>query len=218
MSFNKKFQITIITAAAISGLIFLGILATVVTGAGVPNLDAIDEKTLTAIKEVRTPALNTLMSIITALGGTIFLTAVSVLLALIPTLRKKIGGLVVPTLILASATNTLLKNLIQRPRPTIIPQLASEPTFSFPSGHSICSTVFYLLLAFAVFTITKNTKNKATKNLLIALSLIFTILPFFIAFSRVYLGVHYPSDVLAGVFLGLSFVFARLLLLSIKKI
>lgn len=91
--------------------------------------------------------------------------------------------------------NNLLKIIIKRPRPLIAP-LVSESSYSFPSGHAMNATIFYLLIAFYIY---KFFGKKKYKWILIS-SLICLVL--LIGFSRLYLGVHYPSDVVAGILIG----------------
>lgn len=90
--------------------------------------------------------------------------------------------------------NTFLKILIGRPRPDIVPLLI-EQSYSFPSGHSMNAFVFYVTVAYFIFRFTRN------KTLSFFISLLCIMLIVFIGISRIYLGVHYPSDVLAG-FIG----------------
>jgi undecaprenyl-diphosphatase len=91
----------------------------------------------------------------------------------------------------------ILKFLFARPRPEIVPQLVSEVTMSFPSGHSAMSAVVYLSLAVLISRIENSRK---TRVFLISSAL---IISFIVGLSRVYLGVHYPTDVLAGWMIGL---------------
>ncbi len=95
--------------------------------------------------------------------------------------------------------NQVLKRIIRRPRPTGI-NLIKENGFSFPSGHSMVSMAFYGVL---IYLINKSKLNKETKLLL---SLLLSILILFIGISRIYLGVHYASDVLAGFSLSLAYL------------
>ena len=90
----------------------------------------------------------------------------------------------------------LTKIIVSRPRP-----LNSIPDqYSFPSGHTLTSIAFYIML---YYLISKTINNKTFKNSLLVLIIILLIL---IAFSRIYLGVHYLSDVIGGIILGILFI------------
>lgn len=95
--------------------------------------------------------------------------------------------------------NNLLKVIIARPRPNIN-RLVSETGYSFPSGHSVTSMVFYGYLIYLVYKYINNKKIKII--LMIFLGLLIPI----IGFSRVYLGVHYTSDVIGGFLLGVVYL------------
>jgi membrane-associated phospholipid phosphatase len=84
-----------------------------------------------------------------------------------------------------------LKQIFQRARPPL-PWLGSAAGYSFPSGHSLISLVLYGILAYLLF---QNIKDRAWR---IRTTLLLILLPLLIGISRIYLGVHYPSDVLAG--------------------
>jgi undecaprenyl-diphosphatase len=88
--------------------------------------------------------------------------------------------------------STLLKGLFQRPRPPLTPHLTHVMLSSFPSGHTMNSAVVYLTLGLLLAQISDRTRMKVY---CIAVAAIMTIL---VGLSRVYLGAHYPSDILAG--------------------
>jgi undecaprenyl-diphosphatase len=90
-----------------------------------------------------------------------------------------------------------LKMAFARPRPTVVPHLAEVYTSSFPSGHSMLSAVVYLTLGSLLTTAVPRRRLKAY---VLGLALLMTAL---IGVSRIYLGVHYPTDVLAGWTAGL---------------
>lgn len=93
----------------------------------------------------------------------------------------------------------MLKHIVQRPRPTEF-RIIDETGYSFPSGHSMVSAAFY---GFLIYLIYKNVKNKYLKwGIIILLSIIVIT----IGISRIYLGVHYTSDVLAGYLISISYL------------
>lgn len=137
--------------------------------------------------------LDTAMPLITTLGngGAIWI-GCSVLLLLIPRTRKAGAAMAVSLLLEALCCNVILKPLVARVRPcdvnTAVQLLVARPTdFSFPSGHAGASFAAASALYFS-------------KNRLWIPSLVLAAL---IAFSRLYLYVHYPSDVLAGTMIGM---------------
>ena len=127
---------------------------------------------------------------ITQLGGAIFLIILSLFL-LIVIKNKKMSLLICLNLVLSAILNQALKFIVQRPRPTEY-RIIDETGYSFPSGHSMVSAAFY---GFLIYFIYKNIKNKYIKWSLITLLSCIILL---IGISRIYLGVHYTSDVLAG--------------------
>ena len=136
--------------------------------------------------------------IITQLGGAIFLIILS--LALIISLKnKKVSILILLNLIISTTLNQVLKFIIQRPRPTEF-RIIDEKGYSFPSGHSMVSAAFY---GFLIYLICKNIKNKYLKWGLITLLSCIVLL---IGTSRIYLGVHYTSDVIAGFLISISYL------------
>lgn len=101
----------------------------------------------------------------------------------------------------------MLKQLFQRQRPEV-PLLAHAQGLSFPSGHALMSVTFYGLLIYIIFQTLKNKPLKWT------LTVILIALIVLIGFSRVYLRVHYTSDVLAGFIIGVLWLFISLKILT----
>lgn len=113
--------------------------------------------------------------------------------------NKKIGILICGNLGISAFLNQVLKHIIQRPRPTEF-RIINESGYSFPSGHSMVSAAFY---GFLIYLIYKKVKNKYLKWSLIT---ILSILIILIGTSRIYLGVHYTSDVIGGFLVAVSYL------------
>lgn len=135
---------------------------------------------------------------ITNFGGAIFVIAIALILAILIK-NKKISLSIIINLITITGLNQLLKRILQRPRPTEY-KIVEESGYSFPSGHSMVSMAFYGYLIYLVY---KYVKNKYLKWTLIV---ILSILIGSIGISRIYLGVHYTSDVLAGFLISISYL------------
>jgi undecaprenyl-diphosphatase len=167
---------------------------------------ALDDRVLMLFREAGNPAdpigplwLEDMVRDMTALGGVTVLLVITIAVSGFVLLQRQhhafwlmlgaIGGGV--------ALNLLLKGAIDRPRPELVPHLSYVATASFPSGHSMLSAVVYLTLAALLARLVATTRLKLY---VIGVALFFT---FLVGVSRVYLGVHYPTDVLAGWTLGL---------------
>lgn len=136
---------------------------------------------------------------ITALGGAFWLTSITIGVAIYLWLIGKIHMMVF--LLAATAGGAIvtsaLKGLFARPRPDLVPHLAHVYTSSFPSGHSMLAAVVYLTLGSLLAAVMPNAKLKIY---VLFVALMLTLL---VGASRVYLGVHYPTDVLAGWLAGM---------------
>lgn len=136
--------------------------------------------------------------LITNIGGAFVIIPLTCLL--IATIKnRKIGFSILFNLVLITALNLLLKNIVQRPRPTEY-RMITETGYSFPSGHSMVSMAFY---GFLIYLIYQYVKSKKLKVFLIVL---LSLLILMIGTSRIYLGVHYTSDVLAGFVISISYL------------
>ena len=143
---------------------------------------------------------------ITNFGGAIFLIILTITLFILIK-NKKIGLSIILNLIVITGLNQILKYILQRPRPTEY-RLIEETGFSFPSGHSMVSMAFY---GYLIYLIYKYVKNKDLKWISIVL---LSILICSIGISRIYLGVHYTSDVLGGFLISWSYLIVYTLIVN----
>ncbi len=175
-------------------LIFLFLAVNVLSN----NIQAFDAYVYSIVSKIISEKMTTFMKFITFLASQQFLGIISVLIFLsIFTKKQKYSFYAAMSIInisLSSIINVGLKWLIDRNRPDIL-KLVEVTGLSFPSGHSMASISFY---GFIIYLCSRFCKGKY-KNLIIFPLAILIVL---IGFSRIYLGVHYSSDVLGGFSLG----------------
>ncbi len=145
------------------------------------------------------------LRVLTEAGDVPVLTVVAVTTVLVSLLRRRTRDALFMALCTLGGVVLMLatKEFLARPRPGVVTALAEVSTLSFPSGHALMSVAVYLPLALLLLD---SDRLRAMKHgpWLVAVPLIVGLL--LIAFSRLYLGVHYPTDVLAGWGLGLAWV------------
>lgn len=173
------------------------------------KINYLDELVHSYILSIRNDNLTSILITITNLSGVYALTVLSVILLLVMK-EKKIPLLISLNLIYSFLANIIAKEIFTRPRPIGI-NLIEESGFSYPSGHAMVSMAFYGFIAYLLY---KKQKNKLTKSILI-ISLIITIL--LIGFSRIYLGVHYLSDVLGGFLLSIVYLMIYIKCINLEK-
>lgn len=135
---------------------------------------------------------------ITSLGGYAVLTLLVVAVAayLLAIGKRPAAVLVVGAVVSGTVLSETLKLGFARPRPDLVAHLAEVQSGSFPSGHAMLSAITYLTLG---ALLARFHKQRAVKGVFLALAVIVTLM---VGVSRVYLGVHWPTDVLAGWSLG----------------
>lgn len=130
---------------------------------------------------------------LTSFGDIIIFSIILILMYF--TLNKKYSFYMVANLVYVFLINYIIKFLFARTRP--IDKLIKQSGYSFPSGHAMCSTAFY---GFLLYIVLKNTKNKILKVIYV---IAFCFIILLIGLTRIYLNVHYFSDVIVGFILGL---------------
>ena len=138
--------------------------------------------------------LEVVMRDITALGGLLILGLLTIAACgyLWLTQRHKLALFVAVSIPAGALLNTLLKEYFTRPRPDIVPHGTGAALSSFPSGHATMSTIVFLTLGALLSLSTENTRIKIY---ILFWSVFLTVI---VGISRVYLGVHWPTDIIAG--------------------
>lgn len=190
--------------------LFFGILRDYI---GQENLVQFDLRVLNLFRSLRTEKLNSQALFITYLAKGEIITVGVIILSLILILQKNwrfLNALLISVLG-GELFVWIIKNIIDRPRPPLINALVTETSYSFPSGHTFVSIAFYGLL---VYFVIQSEKNKFFKiiSFIIGLFLIFLV-----GLSRIYLGAHWPSDVLASFAAGAAWLSVIITSLKIKK-
>ena len=155
---------------------------------------AYDGPLLLAIHRYSTPTLDRLMLAITQVGHPDTLVAIAPLAALLLRRRWPLALLVLLTCLGSYGLGVGLKLLFAKARPSLWPLITSEPTYSFPSGHTLGSTVLYGLVTHLLI--------RRYPNWQVAIGGAAAVLLAAIGFSRLYLGVHWPTDVAGGYAIG----------------
>lgn len=146
----------------------------------------------------RTPILNIFFRIVTQFGSAIWLITITILAMIF--IKKKKYKITIPlNLGLIALCNVILKYSFNRPRPEEL-RIIEETGFSFPSGHSMASMAFY---GYLIYIIYKHIENKKLKY---SLCILLGLMIFLIGLSRIYLGVHYTSDVIAGLCFSIAYL------------
>ena len=146
----------------------------------------------------RNEALNNFFKIITQFGSALVLIIITILYVIF--IRDKKYKILVPANLLTIAIiNIVLKNFFLRPRPNEL-RLIEETGYSFPSGHAMASTAFYGLL---IYIVHEKIENKILRN---TICIMLGLLILLISVSRIYVGVHYTSDVIAGTCFSIAYL------------
>ncbi len=200
----NEVKVLLIVLSVLAGiLIFISIADEVVEGE-TQHFDNLVLKSLRQPGDLSTPAfpgwVTDAMKDITSLGSGTVIALVTLFVTGYLLLRKKYYWL--GLMLIATIGGALLvwglKEIIGRTRPTVVTHLLEEKSLSFPSGHSMMSAIVYLTQAALLSRIEDNRKAKIY---IISVALLLT---FLIGLSRIYIGVHYPTDVLAGWIAGIS--------------
>jgi membrane-associated phospholipid phosphatase len=192
--------------AFVNSVVMFGALAQAYTsGSAVVQIDARLADTLHANVF---PSATTALTAVTTLGSTLVLVLVvaGASAYLVPRGRGRDALLLVLAAVGAQLLTWILKALFERPRPSFEDPVATAGWFSFPSGHALSSIAVYGALAFVIG------RGRRSSALLAGLALLVAA----IGFSRLYLGVHYLSDVLAGFSAGFAWLLLAIALVHAR--
>jgi membrane-associated phospholipid phosphatase len=193
---NRRFEFVSLSlllglATAIITLIFFGWLADEALEGDARNFDDVTRAT---VHQFATPLLTAIMRGFSFVGSTIAL-SLGTIFVVVQFARRKWGRearLFAITMIGAGLLNITLKLAFKRPRPVPFFNLSPPETYSFPSGHSLTSAVFFGALA---AILTARIKSRRVR---VAMWIVASAMFLLIGLSRIYLGVHYTTDVIAG--------------------
>lgn len=178
--------------------VFVVLSALVVLGLTLP----IDVALMEWLGELRRPWLTTVMLVFTFIGNGLIEVPLALLAAyaLWRLGRPLCAKRYVFAALSAEVLYAVLKPSFQRDRPRIIERLADAGWYSYPSGHAMLAPVIY---GFGLILLAKSVRSQGARTALLLMAM---TIPPLIALSRVYLGVHYPSDVVGALFLGNAWV------------
>ena len=179
------------------GIVIFGIIATLLL---IDKITPFDNIIYNAIISLKSDSVTNFFKLITKLCNEKFIIIATLLIFIILLFKKKkIGFILTLNVLLCSGLNTLIKHIFLRPRPVGL-KLIKQGGYSFPSGHSMMAVAFFGILIYLVC------RSKWKKSIKILLSSLLTVLILLIGISRIYLGVHFASDVLAGFAIALSYL------------
>lgn len=173
----------------------------------------IDQTIATYIYSLRTPFITDIMMFITSLADVNTIIVLFVFVVVILLVLKKRSHIipVVLTLLGNLIFVSLVKTILARPRPLLANALVYEESYSYPSGHSLIAITIYGLLIIYLFTFVK---SHAIRRLSVIVGVILILI---VGFSRIYLGAHWPSDVLASYLIGICWLSLILFLIEHRE-
>ena len=193
INFEKQNRIKTISIISTCLAVFFALWLMVEAG----DASLIDDPVRNAVVSTRSDWLTPIMKAITYMGNWQTITVICLILLAFRKTWLTYGVPLSIGALFVSLANKGIKAIVLRPRPDQAMFLIEQDGWSFPSGHAITSMFFF---GMAIWLIRRNVTNCRTANILTVLLAIPMVL---IGVSRVYLGVHYPTDVLAGWCLGI---------------
>lgn len=192
----------VLTLSFVAAAVAIAIFAQLAEGVLEGDTQGFDEAVLTWFQTHRTPGLNRVMLEITALGSGSVIIMVVLLASVFLWLTHHKWSVYVLLLVVfgSKLLNTMLKGGFGRERPSIVESITDVNSLSFPSGHAMSSIVAYGSIAYLI------SRLEPSWRLRYAIWIFVILLVLAIGVTRMYLGVHYPSDVIGGYLAGVAWV------------
>ncbi|WP_301110094.1 phosphatase PAP2 family protein [Sporosarcina sp.] len=186
-------------------LVLTGLFAMVATSIHMQTISVFDDVIIEAVQGAEVPWLTTVMRTFTTIGSTltVALIAVAALVILIRTKHRAQALLLVAVLSGTGILNQVLKFIFKRERPDLH-RLIDIGGYSFPSGHTMMAFSLYTVLTYIIW---RNLRNTWSRTLAVAIAVFMIVI---IAVSRIYLGVHFPSDIVGGVYASAVWIIASI--------
>ena len=175
------------------------------------SINNIDNYMYDMIIKIKSDSMTKFMKFITFFASQYFIIVLMIIFFILSFIKGKIYNVINLLIIIESLLNRIIKVIVKRERPILI-NLVEESSFSFPSGHTMVAVTLYGFIIYLIY------KSNIKTNKKIIFILLLLILITLIIISRVYLGVHYFSDVFAGLFISLAFLLFSIGVMERKKI
>lgn len=201
---NKKVRNCLIV---LSLILFLLVFILYITN----GIEYIDSLIYNLVIKYKSNTMTKFMKVITFFGSVELGLIIFFLLLLLSIFKGRIPIIINFLIIGESLLNVGIKNIVRRSRPNIL-QLVFEDSYSFPSGHTMFSVVLY---GFLIYLVSQSKFNKKIKYLC---CIFLGLIPILVMVSRIYLGVHYFSDVMGGMFLAIAYLVIVIVVLERKKL
>lgn len=175
------------------------------------KVNSLDNLFYNLIINIKSYEITSIMKFITFFGGTKFIIILMCIFFLLSLKKIKIFKILNLLILGDVVINNLVKIIVRRERPSLI-NMVTENSYSFPSGHTMISVTLYGFLIYLIY------RSRLSNNIKIILITSLLLLILSIIISRIYLGVHYFSDCMAGVFLALSYLLYSIEFIERKKL
>lgn len=175
------------------------------------KLKVFDDDVIKAVVALRSQDATVFMKSMTTIGNLIGYLLIIPILTIFFIIRKnwRLSIQITLVLLLSSGLNIVLKNSIARQRPPEVGRLVFAEFYSFPSGHAMSAITFYGFIIYLCIILIKKAWLR------FSVILVCVVITCLIGLSRVYLGVHYPSDILAGYIAGLAWLMFCIIVLNL---